>query len=460
MKVLLFNIKGASVRKCINKDLAGGMGTGTWIGDSWRARIFEFVKRKNVVLPEITIAYITAIFKKAGWEVQLVEVGQGLEFDAPKADLVLVPSSIVDCRHELEIIKILKGKGFYIGVFGAFASAVPDFFLADVDFIIKGESEAGVLKIISDGLPKGILSVTPIENLDSLPYPDWSLFPLKEYSYSPALNKKPVTVMLASRGCPYGCCFYCPYPGISGRKVRFRSPEKVVEEMEYLKNNYGIRAIDFRDPIFTLNKERVLKFASELIRKKLGIIWSCETRVDCLDEDLLKVMYQAGLRHINIGVESVSPDVLKKSSRRGADISHQNKIVEFCHKNGISIAAFYIIGMEGDTEESFLHTINYAKELNTLVAQFTISTPYPGTAFFDKLKNEGRIDSFDWEEYDAYTPVLKHEFLSGQELLALKEKAFISYYFRPAYFLKHMPKYFFEKFLCQVVKIRLLPGSK
>jgi len=103
--------------------------------------------------------------------------------------------------------------------------------------------------------------------------------------------------------------------------------------------------------------------------------------------------------------------------------------------------------MEGDTEETVEETINYAKKLNTLVAQFTISTPYPGTAFFEKLKNEGKMNTFDWEEYDAYTPVSEHEFLSGQKLLALKEEAFVSYYFRPAYLLRHMPKYFFEKFL-------------
>ena len=448
MKVLLFNIKGRSDRKCINKDLAGGMGTGTWIGDSLRARIFEYVKRKNVVLPEITIAYIAAIFKKAGWEVQLVEVGAGLDFNVEKADLVLVPSSIVDCRHELGIIKVLKKKGFYVGVFGTFASAVPEFFLADADFVIRGEPEAGILKIISDSrLPKGLLEVQPVQDIDSLPYPDWSLFPVKKYSYSPALNKKPVLVMLSSRGCPYGCCFYCPYPVNSGRKVRSRSPQNVIEEMEYLKNNYGVRAIDFRDPIFTINRERILKFAGELIKRKMDIIWSCETRVDCLDENLLKVMYQAGLRHINIGVESASPGVLKKSSRLPADIGHENRIVEFCHKNGISIAAFYIIGMEGDTEETVEETINYAKKLNTLVAQFTISTPYPGTAFFEKTKSQGQINTFDWEQYDAYSPVLKHEFLSGQKLLALKEEAFVSYYFRPAYLLRHMPKYFFEKFL-------------
>jgi len=158
-------------------------------------------------------------------------------------------------------------------------------------------------------------------------------------------------------------------------------------------------------------------------------------------------MYQAGLRHINIGVESASHDVLKKSSRLPIEVAHQNKIIEFCHKNGISIAAFYIIGMEGDTEKSVLRTIDYAKKLNTLVAQFTISTPYPGTAFFEKLKSEGKINTFDWEQYDGYSPVLKHETLSAKKMLSLKEKAFVSYYFRPAYLLMHMPKYFFEKFL-------------
>jgi radical SAM superfamily enzyme YgiQ (UPF0313 family) len=296
--------------------------------------------------------------------------------------------------------------------------------------------------------------VQPVENLDVLPFPDWSLFPIKKYSYSPALNKKPVTVMLSSRGCPYSCCFYCPYPMNSGKKIRLRSIENVTGEMEYLKNKYGIKAVDFRDPIFTLNRERTLKFSYELIKKNLNIIWSCETRIDCLDENLLKTMYQAGLRHLNLGIESASKEVLKKSSRLPIEINQQDKIIFFCHNKGISIATFYIIGMDSDTEESVLKTIDYAKKLNTLVAQFTISTPYPGTDFFEKLKREGKINTFDWEQYDGYSPVFNHEFLSAQNLLALKEKAFVSYYFRSAYLFRHMPKYFFEKFLCQVVKIQ------
>lgn len=114
---------------------------------------------------------------------------------------------------------------------------------------------------------------------------------------------------------------------------------------------------------------------------------------------------------------------------------------------GISIAAFYIIGMENDTWESVEATIKYAKKLNTLVAQFTISTPYPGTRFYDQMKKNGLITEGRWSEYDAYTPVFKHKNLSREDLLELKEKAFTSYYFRPAYLLRHMPKYIIRKFL-------------
>jgi len=448
MKVILLDIKGASTRKCINKDLSGGMGTGTWVGDSFLARVFERVKKTNVILPEITNAYLVAIFKKFGWEIKVIEVKEGLENFQEEADLVLVPSSIVDCRHELEIIKELKAKSFYVGVFGSFATAVPEFF-SSADFVIKGEPEAGVWQIASQNLlPKGIMSVAAVEDLDSLPYPNWSLFPIKKYSYSPALNKKPVLAMLASRGCPHSCGFYCPYSINSGRRWRARSIESVISEMEYLKKNYNVKAIDFRDPIFTLSRQRAVSLAQEMIKKNLEIIWSCETRIDSLDKELILLMKQAGLRHINVGVESFSEEVLKKSQRLPIRAAHQEEIISFCHKNGISIAAFYIIGLEGDTKVSINQTIEYAKKLNTLVAQFTISTPYPGTEFFNQAKEQGRLLTQDFEQYDIYTPVLKHDNLSPADRLALKEKAFVSYYFRPRYLLAHMPKFIWQKIKC------------
>ena len=139
--------------------------------------------------------------------------------------------------------------------------------------------------------------------------------------------------------------------------------------------------------------------------------------------------------------------MLKKSKRLPIKIIHQEKIISFCHKNGITVAAFYIIGLEGDTPASVNQTIEYAKNLDTLVAQFTINTPYPGTEFFEKMKKEGRLLEKDWQEFDTYNPVYQHENLSREELLALKEKAFVSYYFRPRYLLTHMPKFIIEKIL-------------
>ncbi len=163
------------------------------------------------------------------------------------------------------------------------------------------------------------------------------------------------------------------------------------------------------------------------------------------DKDLLKIMRGAGLRHLNLGVESASEAVLIGSKRLPIKAVHQEEIINYCHKIGITVAAFYIIGLENDTRETIRQTINYAKKLNTLVAQFTIGTPYPGTQFFAKMKEEGRLTTLDWPEYDTYNPVYRHQYLTAAELLRLKEKAFISYYFRPAYLLRHMPKFIKEK---------------
>ena len=448
MKVLLFNITAGTAKKCVNKDLAGGMGTGTWVGDSWRACIFEYVKKKSVILPEIATAYLVAIFKRAGWEVELVDVNGG---DVPpelRGDLALLSSSIVDCQRELAIARILKKRGLAVGVYGSFASAAPQFFLDSVDFVIKGEPESGALKIISEKIfPRGVLAVEPVADLDYLPFPDWSLFPIKRYSYSPALNKKPFLVMLTSRGCPYSCSFYCPYPVNYGKKWRARSVSNVIEEIKYLKERYGVKAIDFRDPIFTLDMIRTREIARRIIEEKLDIVWSCETRIDCLDEETITIMFKAGLRNINVGIESFDEHVLKSSRRLPIIQARQEAIIDFCHKLGVSVAAFYILGLEDDTEETIKQTMLYARKLNTLVAQFAVSTPYPGTQFYNNLNSEKRITNHNWPDYDGYTPVFRHRFVDSQKLLDLKEKAFISYYFRLSYFFRHAFRIFLGRFL-------------
>lgn len=449
MKASIIEVKSKNKKKCINKDLAGGMGTGTWIGDSLKARVFEYTKRKSVILPNITNAYLQAIFKKHGWETEYTEVDNVDNF-SKQTDLALVHTSIVDSNHELEIVKKLKAKGMMVGVFGSFASAVPEYFLQDADFAIKGEAESGVTNILNSGkFPEGIYEVDLVENINILPFPDWSGFPIKKYNYFPALFKKPVLTMLTSRGCPYSCSYYCPYTLSAGKKWRSRSVDNIIEEIEYLIENFKIKAIDFRDAIFTLDSNRTIELAEEIIRKKIKIIWSCETRLDRLDKDLLSIMKQAGLVHINVGIESYNHEVLKKSNRLPVNLKHQEDIIDYCHKNNISIAAFYIIGLEEDTRETVRGTIEYAKKLNTMVAQFAISTPYPGTSHYNELKEQNRIKDLGWENFDEYTPIIKHKNLSDQELLELKEQAFTSYYFGGSYIFKNYPKILKRKLICQ-----------
>jgi radical SAM superfamily enzyme YgiQ (UPF0313 family) len=132
-----------------------------------------------------------------------------------------------------------------------------------------------------------------------------------------------------------------------------------------------------------------------------------------------------------VGIESVNQEVLKKATRKSATIKKQNEIVDYCHKKGIRVAAFYIFGLPEDTEESIKQTIKYAKKLNTMVAQFFISTPFPGTKFYEQVKEE--IYDHDFSHYNSYTPVHRSLNLTKKQLLKLKEKAFVSYYFRPRY---------------------------
>jgi len=369
-------------------------------------------------------AYLAAIFARAGHEVKYVE--DKIE----KADIVFLASSMVDYENEINWIKKIKASGSKIGVIGPFAGQKPELYLRYADFVIVGEPESAAIKIASGEIdPKGIIKEKIIDDLDILPFPKWDIFPVSKYSYVPALRQKPFLPILSSRSCPYNCN-YCPYL-VMYSKYRMRSANNVLEEIKYLHDNFGIKAMLFRDPIFSLNRPRTERIIQGLINMDLGIRWACETRLDHLDEALLDLMYKAGVRVINVGVESSDYDILKKATRKPIEIEHQEKIIKYCEKIGIRVTAFYIFGLPDDTVESIKNTIKYAKKLNTHAAQFFLSTPFPGTQFYQQT--EDKIFDHDWKHFDCYTPVMNHKNLSPEELLKLKEKAFVSYYYRPRY---------------------------
>lgn len=432
MKIVLIEILNKE-KGCANKDLAGGMGNRTWVGNSLRARIIEFIKARSVKIPPLNLAYIHAIFRQYNHEVSFA---RNMSYE--EADLYIIRTSIFDYENEIKVAKeIRKSYTGKICFIGTFASVVPDIFLKYADLVVLGEPEQLMIEIAKTGvIPKGKVKSEFIKNLDDLPFPDWSIFPLHEYSYKPVITRKNMVTMLSSRGCPFSCGHYCPYPLGQGAIWRSRSVKNVVDEIEYLYNKFEVRAIDFRDPNFTLNKERAKQIAKEIIKRKLDIYWVCETHINVLDEKMLDLFYKAGLRHINVGIESVNTDVLTNSKRNTSDIETQKRIINYCEKIGISVATFYIFGALSDTKKTLIDTINFAKQLNTLVAQFAIFTPFPGTRFYDEIKN--KISQKDWCSFNSYDLVFYHPNFKRSEILKLKEYAWVSYYFRWAYILKQV----------------------
>ncbi len=421
MKITLLNIESKRP-ECINKDFMGGYGWAFNAGKSLPARLINFVKKKGEKIPIVNLGYMASIFLQNGHTVEV------LTNKIPdKADLVIMPSTMVDYRDEINWArKIKEFTKAEIGFFGPFASSVPQLFLDDCDFIIKGEPEDACMHIRDGWVPKGIIESKPVADLDSLAFPRWDIFPIKEYSYFPAMREKPFLPILSSRGCLY-TCNYCPYK--ISYSFRERTANNVLEEIGYMIKKFNVKGLLFRDPLFSLNRKRVEEIALGIIKRGYKVKWACETRPDLLDKDLLDVFYKAGLRVINIGIESSNENILEKATRKTVKLEHQERILKYCDKLGIKVTAFYMLGLPEDTEESIKHTIRYAKKLNTYVAQFFIFTLFPGTKYYEEMKEH--IFEFDWQKFDCYTPVFRHKNLNAERLLALKEKAFVTYYFRP-----------------------------
>lgn len=413
---------------CINKDFMGGYGWAFKVGPSLRARGIELVKRFGEKLPIMSCGYLAGIFSRAG---HTCEYTTGVVADA---DLAIIYSSLADYRSEREMARRYKRETrAKVAFIGPFATHRPDQFLDVADIVVAGEPEQFALDVAaSREIPSGVVVSPEIKDLDSLPFPDWSTFPVHSYSYFPALRQRPFLPILSSRGCPY-TCEYCPYEII---KFRARSTRNVLDEIAEWRRRYAMRGFLFRDPIFSVRRARTVELMEGMLSRGFNLRWACETRMDCLDVELLELMAQAGLRVVNVAIESSSDAVLKDVSRKAIPVEHQEEILRTCDRLGVRATVFYVLGLPEDTRESIVQTVRYAKRLNTHVAQFFVYTPFPGTRLYDRVKDDLVTD--DWERFDCYTPVVKHATLTPGEILRLKEWAFVSYYYRPAYLTKFL----------------------
>ncbi len=277
----------------------------------------------------------------------------------------------------------------------------------------------------------------PIKDLDSLPFPAREYFDTDLYFPPPTkrLSNKKAGNMITSRGCPYQCT-YCMASFMWQRKVRFRSIENVMREIEECINKYNIREFNFHDELFTMNKQRTIEFCQEVKKRKLDITWVCMIRVDFTDEETLQEMKEAGCKKIMFGFESGSQMILDKMKKQVA-MEKAEEAVRLVKKLGIKTAGNFMLGNIGETKETIRQSINLAKKLNTDTMAFFIASPYPGTEFYTIAKKKGYFrKDVTWKDFTLVSnnlPPLNLPGLPAEEILKWQKRAYREYYMRFRY---------------------------
>lgn len=391
-------------------------------------RVASSLKRALNDVPSVTMGYLAAILAQAGHEVRFTRG------DPADGDVAIVLSSLVDYRNETRWAAAARRRGMRVGFVGLAASKLPELFESHADFLVDGEPEAAIMRLADGERLEGRVRSEELPELDQLPFPRWDLVGAARGRHaSRAVFTRPIGgfPVLASRSCPEHCT-YCPHRILA--RYRGRSVERIVDELAYLCSLAARPFVIFRDPLFTQDRDRILAMCAEIRRRGLRIEFECETRLDRLDEELLVGMRDAGLRAIEFGVESVSPDILKRVGRRPIPEAQQREVIRVCDRIGVRTIGFYVLGFNFDTRESIAATIDYSIALGSTLAQFKMLTPYPGTPLWKHM--EGQIFETDWERFDGFTVTFRHPRLSAQELQFLLATAYSRFYLRPSFLAK------------------------
>ncbi len=412
---------------CTLKDVAGGFGTVFSVGSSPAARILEAAKRHVAALPNVTLATLHALLAREGADVDVLHVRAA--DDLPPADLFLVASSITDCRLEREVMAAARTRhGAAGGVFGTVAATVPEFYADVADFVVRQEIEPLAPALARGDLPSGVVDGGFVPDLDALPYPNWDAFDVERYRYRVVTRRGVTLPVLGSRGCAYRCD-YCPY--LVNARYRTRSVDSLVGEIEWLHERYGARGISFRDPLRLFDADEAAAFGDALRSRGLDVRYSMECRADRLDEPLLDLLHRSGLRSLEIGVEAADPTTVAAHDRRPPALEQVERVVRHCHRIGVRVIANYLFGLPNDDAAGMEATARYARRLNTFAVQFTVATPYPGTALHREV--EDRILEPDWERFDGWTNVFRHPTMTPDEIHRARERAYVKYHFRWRY---------------------------
>lgn len=351
----------------------------------------------------------------------------------------------------------------WVALSGLHPSALPERTLREesVDFVIEGEGPEHLkvlLKELSANQPN--FSAVPglwyrvgtaarsnpraplINNLDSyLPIAAWDLLPMHAYRahnwhcFDDLEHRSPYGAIYTSLGCPYNCAFCCINAPFGKPGIRYRSPERVVEEITLLAATYGVKNLKIVDELFVLKEEHYMAIVEGIIARKLDLnIWAY-ARVDTVKPEHLAKMKQAGINWLALGIESANPDV-----RDGADKRMQSRdirgVVRLIQESGIRIIGNFIFGLPEDTRETMAETLQLAMDLNCEFINFYCAMAYPGSRLYDTALAEGWALPAEWHDFSQHSYAmlpLPTRTMTAAEVVTFRDNAFHRYFANPVY---------------------------
>ena len=413
----------------ISKDQNGAYGTANNYGDGFISRLLRYVVKNSIDFPPLYSVHVCGELIKSGHN---VKYSKELNFEE-NFDLYILPSSIVCHETEIEYLKKLKNNNKTVIVIGPFVTSNPVKYLENGAIVIKGEPEMYFHKFdkqINDlkNLPK-IIENFPTFSLDELEFPGWEVIFKNYIPKMKFLGSGPAININASRGCPYTCFYYCVYPLQQGRKLRLKSPKRLVDEMKHFYKTLNVKNFIFRDPVFSIDRKHTLKICDEIINSGMQFNICIETHLKNIDNEMAEMLKKIGVKLIYVGIESADEDVRKNANRTSDTNENQIEKVKYLEKKGIKVKSMYIIGMPADTEETFKKTVSYAKKIKSSYAQFSVFTPYPGTPVFNEYKDKITVQKY--EDFTQWELVFEHQNLTKKNILDLLNYSYKEYYTNP-----------------------------
>lgn len=366
--------------------------------------------------------------------------------------------SYFDAVDVARAIKAYAGDRIPIVLGGPHISAIPSHAMdcEAFDYGVLGEGEHTFLELVQKlargedvSNVQGIayrhdedLVFTPrrpvVMDLDTIPFPARHLMKTHLYASLPTdVRYLPKFTQIPTRGCPFQCNF-CDSAAVTGKKYRAPSPKYLVDEMEHLKVDFGVREVAFAATTFTVSHKKTEQFLDELAARNLNMAWTASTRVDVVDRDLLKRMKEGGCWSIRMGVESGNDDVLK-FIQRGMTTDEVRRVVVWADEAGLQIKAFFIVGHLTDTPATIKQSIDFACSLPLDDVTVQINTPLPNTPQFKMAPAYGTLNP-DFSRYNFWRPVFVPHGMTHDELLWWHREFYKRFYWRTKTIKAHVRK--------------------